>query len=193
MKLKLNTVLSLFLLFQGYFTLAATDALDEVNQYRATKGLPPFQRDEKLSQAAAACADYRAAKLIEGHVFENGRTDYSFLPAGAQAAATGCAAWTPDWGWGSCCSEEKWTYAGAAYTFGRDGQRYMHLFVNNSPNSPAEPQYSWRRTDKDSGWWYMKGSKYVGFLNDERLFRWRNEDGSYSEGQLLEAGSFPKK
>ena len=55
--------------------------------------------------------------------------DFTALPSGAYAAATGCAAWTPDWGWGACCTYENWTYAGAAWTTGRDGRRYMHLFV----------------------------------------------------------------
>src|SRR5689334_3208797 len=32
---------------------AAEDGLDEVNAARAVRGLPPFQRDEGLSQAAA--------------------------------------------------------------------------------------------------------------------------------------------
>jgi hypothetical protein len=29
----------------------------------------------------------------------------------------------------SCCVYENYTYAGAAWVSGRDGRRYMHLFV----------------------------------------------------------------
>ncbi len=36
-------------------------------------------------------------------------------------------------GFGACCSYENWNYAGAAAVIGRDGRRYMHLFVRNSP------------------------------------------------------------
>jgi hypothetical protein len=105
--------------------LASTDGLDEVNAVRAARGLRPFVRDNELTRAAAGCADFRAARLIAGHT----SNDFTALPSGAYAAATGCAAWTPDWGWGSCCTYENWTYAGAAWTTGRDGRRYMHLFV----------------------------------------------------------------
>ena len=104
---------------------AATDALDEVNAARAAHGLRPFLRDGELTRAAAGCADYRAARLLAGHT----SNDFTALPSGAYATATGCAAWGPEWGWGSCCSYENWSYAGAAYTVGRDGRRYMHLFV----------------------------------------------------------------
>ena len=105
--------------------LASTDGLDEVNAVRAARGLRPFVRDNNLTRAAAGCADYRAERLIAGHT----SNDFTALPSGAYAAATGCAAWTPDWGWGACCTYENWTYAGAAWTTGRDGRRYMHLFV----------------------------------------------------------------
>jgi hypothetical protein len=105
--------------------LASTDGLDEVNAVRAARGLRPFARDNNLTRAAAGCADYRAERLIAGHT----SNDFTALPSGAYAAATGCAAWTPDWGWGACCTYENWTYAGAAWTTGRDGRRYMHLFV----------------------------------------------------------------
>jgi hypothetical protein len=104
---------------------ASTDGLDEVNAVRAARGLRPFVRDNELTRAAAGCADFRAERLIPGHT----SNDFTALPSGAYATATGCAAWTPDWGWGACCTYENWTYAGAAWTFGRDGRRYMHLFV----------------------------------------------------------------
>jgi hypothetical protein len=129
----------LAVLFCGVFSPAlysANDGLDELNAYRARKGLKPFMRDANLSAAAGAAADYRATYLIKGHVNVNigGRhyTDYDFLPAGSpRAHATGCAAAGDEWGWLSCCAEENWTYAGAAWTRGRDGKRYMHLFVRN--------------------------------------------------------------
>ena len=105
--------------------LAAEDAIEEVNAARAQRGLRPFQRDEALSRAAVNCADFRAARLIQGHT----ANDFNALPPGYSAAAAGCGALEPSWGWGSCCTYENWTYAGAAVTLGRDGKRYMHLFV----------------------------------------------------------------
>jgi hypothetical protein len=104
---------------------AGTDALDEVNRARARRGLPAFQRDAGLSQAAAKAADFRAARHIAGHT----SNDFAFVPSGSRAGAAGCAAWTRDWGWGSCCTYESWRYAGAAWAMGRDGRRYMHLYV----------------------------------------------------------------
>ena len=106
-------------------TFAATDALDEVNAVRSKRGLPKFVRDEGLSQAAAKCADYRATQLISGHT----SNDFAFVPAGSSAAAAGCAAWSPGDGWGACCTYENYQKAGAAWAKGRDGRRYMHLFV----------------------------------------------------------------
>jgi len=103
----------------------ATDALDEVNATRAQRGLKPFIRDDGLSVAAAGAADVRAASLWKGHT----ANDFAFVPAGTTATSSGCAAWTDDWGWGSCCTYESWTYAGAAWTRGADGKRYMHLYV----------------------------------------------------------------
>jgi hypothetical protein len=114
--------MSLFL-FAG--SVYGEDALSEVNAARAARGLPPFQRDEGLTQAAYACAQARAAALCVGHT----SNDFAALPAGAFARATGCAAWAPSMGWGSCCTYERYTYAGAAFVVGRDGRRYMHLFV----------------------------------------------------------------
>lgn len=104
---------------------AGTDALQEVNAARARRGLAPFQRDALLSQAAAQAADFRAARHMAGHT----SNDFAFVPRGASASAAGCAAWTPDWGWGSCCTYEQWRYAGAAWKMGSDGRRYMHLYV----------------------------------------------------------------
>jgi hypothetical protein len=101
------------------------EALDEVNATRAARGLRPFVRDHHLTLAAASCAEFRAARLIEGHT----ANDFAAVPAGGYATSSGCAAWEPGMGWGSCCTYEGYTYAGAAYSMGRDGRRYMHLFV----------------------------------------------------------------
>ena len=135
----LTAILFTGIFFGGAFlpaAFAANDGLDELNAYRAQRGLKPFVRDENLSAAAGAAADYRATHLIQGHVNVNikGRqySDYDFLPAGTpRAHATGCAAAGDEWGWLSCCANENWTYAGAAWTRGRDGKRYMHLYVRN--------------------------------------------------------------
>jgi uncharacterized protein YkwD len=79
-----------------------SDALAEVNMVRAQRGLPPYLRDEGLTVAAERAAAFRAERLIAGHT----ANDFAYLPAGAVAGAAGCAAWTPDWGWGSCCTYE---------------------------------------------------------------------------------------
>ena len=118
-------LLATFALFLAANANAAWDALEEVNAHRAARGLPPFIHDPHLARAAAGCADFRAARLMEGHT----SNDFAALPAGASATATGCAAWPQGIGWGSCCTYERWTYAGAAYSIGPDGRRYMHLFV----------------------------------------------------------------
>lgn len=121
----LKTAVLLALLTFTPFARAGEDALDEVNRARAARGLPPFQRDDSLVAAAKACADFRASRLMEGHT----GNDFQFLPRGASAAASGCAAWRQGEGWGSCCTYERWRTAGAAYAIGRDGRRYMQLFV----------------------------------------------------------------
>ena len=105
-------------------SLGANDALDEVNATRAKRGLKPFIRDDGLSRAAAGSADFRAARLMEGHT----SNDFAAVPPGSHASSAGCAAWFGN-EWGACCTYENYTYAGAAYTLGRDGRRYMHLFV----------------------------------------------------------------
>ena len=104
---------------------AGEDALAEVNAARATRGLRPFIKDGALTVGAIKVADFRAARLIPGHT----NNDFAGLPAGSSAAAAGCAAWEPSWGWGACCTYDNYTYAGAAWAMGRDGRRYMHLFV----------------------------------------------------------------
>jgi len=104
---------------------AANDGLAEVNAARAARGLRPFIYDANLARAAAGCADFRAQRLIEGHT----SNDFAALPPGTQAASSGCAAWHASLGWGACCTFDAYTFAGAAWTVGRDGRRYMHLFV----------------------------------------------------------------
>ncbi len=103
----------------------AQQVLDEVNAARAARGLRPYVLDENLARGASACAQYRAVRGIAGHT----HNDFSFLPPGTSAPAAGCAAWPVGMGWGSCCTYDNYTYAGAAFCVGADGKRYMHLFV----------------------------------------------------------------
>jgi hypothetical protein len=208
-----------FLVLSQSQTFAAVDGLQELNAKRASMRLRPFERDEVLSQAAAKAADYRAARHLEGHVWPHweGRryvniNDYSFLPAGARCESTGCGAAEPRmWGWMTCCEDEDYRYAGAAWAWGRDGQRYMHLYVSNVPNpkpsemieqpaqteSTAQPAaqagvtikhlpngYSWR--SHPEGWSYYQGAKQVGFMTQDKQFRWLKHDGTWSEPKLLE-------
>ena len=107
---------------------ATPSALDEVNAVRARVGLPPYLEDPGLTVGAMHAANFRATHLLEGHT-GGALGDFAFLPPGTQARAAGCAAWRPEWGWGSCCMFDRYTYGGAAYAVGRDGRRYMHLFV----------------------------------------------------------------
>lgn len=100
------------------------DALAEVNQERAKRGLPAFKPDDLLRQAAWKCANLRAASHIHGHL----SSDFDQLPSGAQATAAGCGALEPSWGWGTCCTYDNYTYAGAAWVMGSDNRRYMHIF-----------------------------------------------------------------
>jgi hypothetical protein len=109
----------------GLSNPGSAEALDEVNATRAARGLRPYIRDANLTSAATSCAEFRAARLIAGHT----SNDFAALPPGTSATSAGCAAWEPGFGWGSCCTYEGYTYAGAAYAMGRDGRRYMHLFV----------------------------------------------------------------
>jgi len=108
------------------------DALAEVNEYRAKRGLPPFQHDPLLTQAALKAATLRASRGIHGHL----ESDFACLPPGASADAAGCGALEDSWGWGTCCTEDNYSHAGAAWVRGADGRRYMHLFVRNQGNAP---------------------------------------------------------
>jgi hypothetical protein len=113
------------LVFMSAPLRAGVDALAEVNAARAARGLQPFTKDARLTAGAINVADFRAERLIAGHT----GNDFSGLPRSSTAAAAGCAAWEPSWGWGACCTYENYTSAGAAWTMGRDGRRYMQLFV----------------------------------------------------------------
>lgn len=106
----------------------SNDALDEVNAYRAKRGLPPFVRDPQLTEAALKAAQQRASRGIHGHLPES---DFTCLPPGASADAAGCGALEDSWGWGTCCMDDHYSHAGAAWVRGADGLRYMHLFVRN--------------------------------------------------------------
>lgn len=106
-------------------SLGADDALAEVNAARALRGLPPFIEDPNLTAGAKNIADFRAARLIQGHT----GNDFTALPVGTTASAAGCAAWPPHLGWGACCTYDRYRFAGAAWALGRDGRRYMHIFV----------------------------------------------------------------
>lgn len=109
-------------------TTPTTSALDEVNTLRAKRGLRPFIHDQNLTIAAQATANFRAERFLFGHV-QGGGGDFQFLPAGTNANAAGCAAYPASYGWMSCCTYDNYQFAGAAFTIGRDGKRYMHLFV----------------------------------------------------------------
>jgi hypothetical protein len=104
---------------------AGNEALAEVNAARAARGLKPFIKDASLTAGALNVADFRAERLMTGHT----SNDFGGLPVGCTATSAGCAAWEPSWGWGACCTYDNYTYAGAAWTKGRDGRRYMQLFV----------------------------------------------------------------
>jgi len=124
----------------------AGDALDEVNRERARYGLRLFKRDNNLTLAAEHCCKYRAKHFISGHCSGN-LSDFHFVPeykSGPRIGqkvynlgrlAAGCAAWEQDGPfknkWGSCCTYDNHTYAGAWWEIGKDGRRYMHLFVRD--------------------------------------------------------------
>ena len=96
-----------------------------MNAKRAARGLRPFIRDPGLTRAAQACSAFRAARLMFGHT----QNDFAFVPPGTACTSTGCAAYPAGFGWMSCCTYENHQFAGAWWTTGGDGRRYMHLFV----------------------------------------------------------------
>lgn len=104
---------------------AVQDALAEVNAQRAARGMRPYLLCLQLQEAARACATYRARWRIVGHL----QSDFVFLPPGARASCTGCAAWPPSMGFGACEIFGGYTYAGAATVRGADGLNYCHLFL----------------------------------------------------------------
>ncbi len=101
------------------------DFLAEVNAKRASRGLRPYIHDHNLTIAAQGAAQFRAQNGMFGHT----SNDFAFLPRGASAASAGCAAYPASFGWMSCDVYDNYTYAGAYAVTGRDGKRYMHLFV----------------------------------------------------------------
>lgn len=123
----MRTLLLLLLLCVAAPVVAAepVEALAEVNTYRARRGLRPFVLSPGLTRAAKACAKYRADRLMEGHT----RNDFAYVPGNTYATAAGCGAAMDHWGWLTCCAAGHYRVAGAAWCRGRDGQRYMHLFV----------------------------------------------------------------
>lgn len=108
-------------------TTGSDDALDEVNAYRAKRGLPAFKHDAQLTIAAKRAAETRAKALWDGHL----ANDFACLPSGATADAAGCGALEDSFGWGTCCADDNYSHAGAAWVRGSDGRRFMHLFVRN--------------------------------------------------------------
>ncbi|HVL11886.1 MAG TPA: hypothetical protein VM529_04945, partial [Gemmata sp.] len=62
-------------------------------------------------------------------IFGHSSNDFAFVPPGTYASSAGCAAYPASYGWMSCCVYDNYTYGGAAFVTGRDGKRYMHLFV----------------------------------------------------------------
>lgn len=100
------------------------EALAEVNARRKAIGLRPFACDEGLTLAAEAAAKYRADRLNPRHT----QNDFAFLPRGVKADAAGCAGVDGN-RWESCCWEDNYRFAGAAWCRGRDGRKYCHIFV----------------------------------------------------------------
>lgn len=102
---------------------AQAGALDEVNLWRTTNGLPPFQEDKRLTTTAQHKAEYRAARLLK-----NGHQG----PPCPPGCREGTGEARPEWGWLTCVMEETGTYAGAGVAIGADGERYMVLIVRGT-------------------------------------------------------------
>lgn len=112
----------------------AFDALDQVNAQRASRGLPPYLRDDALTAAARAAAGFRAGNLLFGH----SSNDFAFLPPGASCDAAGCAAYPDAYGFMACEVYGNYTHAGAFSVRGRDGKLYHHLFVRRVAGAFAQ-------------------------------------------------------
>lgn len=105
------------------------DVLEELNQQRKARGLAPYLWDKELTMAAGRASKWRAERLQFGHA----PSDFAFLTPGVSADAAGCAAYAPSYGFMACaCYEAGQYYAGAAYTLGKDGKRYCHLFIRRT-------------------------------------------------------------
>lgn len=97
--------------------VATFDTLDEVNQLRAQRGLPPFVRDDTLMQVAAQRAQ-QCANMGRGAVHPGG----SFAPARYEGVGNGHQFLT------CYLYSQAGQYAGAA-TIDRNGQRYHVLLI----------------------------------------------------------------
>jgi hypothetical protein len=109
-----------------------SDALDEVNGWRVSRGMAPFAKCPQLTVGAHNVAKFRAAHGIAGHT----PNDFAGLPAGCSASGAGSGAWpvglvtTTGETFGACLTDsQRYTTAGAAWAIGADGRRYMQLFV----------------------------------------------------------------
>jgi hypothetical protein len=110
----------------GIARAEAVDALEEVNNVRRSRGLPPFVKCPQLTAGALNVAQFRADRRIVHHT----ANDFSGLPVGTSAAAAGCGVEYPGFGFLACCMMENWTIAGAAKARDSSGRWYFHLFVN---------------------------------------------------------------
>lgn len=89
------------------------NALAEVNEARAKRGLKPYIYDATLAKAALECAKYRAARHMAGHC-DGQRGDFGFLPSGydTNGVVGGCAGLEPSWGFQACAMFDNYTYCG---------------------------------------------------------------------------------
>lgn len=102
------------------------DVLEELNQQRRQRGLEAYIWDRDLTIAAGRASKHRAERLMFGHT----DNDFAYLSSGVSADAAGCAAYPASYGFTACaCYDQGLHFAGAAYTLGRDGKRYCHLFI----------------------------------------------------------------
>lgn len=150
-------MLGIALLMFAVGEATAEDALHVVNQQRAKRGLPAYQRDEALSVAALKAATFRAENQLFGHT----SNDFAFLPPGSSADAAGCAAYPQSYGFMACATYESYKFAGAASVRGRNGLYYHHLFVK-SQTTYSQTTYS-----------YSYSQSYSSSSSNRRIFRRR--------------------